>query len=425
MLSFKQFTGKKGNTLNEETFLFESKEGKNLHLEHLEDEVLNGGVVGTRGAINFLTSLRDMLQGHSSSSKVNLTTKWDGAPAIFAGIDPSDDKFFVGTKGVFAKNAKLNKTNADIDANHPGEGLNKKLKVALRYLATLGIQGVIQGDIMFTQGDIKTEQIDGEDYITFQPNTIVYAIPAKSNLAKQILAAQIGVVWHTSYTGPSLEDMRASFNIDIGKLNQTKNVWFRDASFVDASGTATFTAQETATLNSLISQMGSLFRTISSRTLNEISVNDTYKIQIKAWNNLKVREGQTITNTAMHVRGLIQTVEEKLNKSISEAKKADTRLKRQREKTVIMNFYKSNKDELKKILDLQNLIVEAKLMIVRKLEKVQGSIGTYLRTDENGLKVTAPEGFVAVDSLGGKAIKLVDRLEFSQANFNAAKAWSK
>lgn len=405
-------------------YLAESKEGKNLHLEHLEDEVLNGGVIGTRGAINFLQALRDMLAGHAPSRKINLTTKWDGAPAIFAGINPKNGKFFVGTKGVFAKNAKLNYTDADIDRNHPGEGLNKKLKIALRYLPLLNIKGVIQGDMMFAREDLKTETIDGEQYITFQPNTIVYAVPADSKLADQMRNAKMGIVWHTSYVGPSLEDMEASFGVDIGKLTQTRDVWFRDASFVDATGTATFTEQETAALTSMLSQAGNLFRSISARTLNEIATNDTYKIQIKAWNNLKVREGQKINNTAEHVKGLIMTVESKLNASIADAKKEDTRLKRSKEKTIIMNWYKANKDELKKIFDLQNILVDAKNMIVRKLEQVKGVTGTFLRTD-NGFKVTAPEGFVAVDALKGNAVKLVDRLEFSQANFNAAKAWDK
>ena len=133
--------------------------GKNLHLEHLEDNVLNSGVNGARQSINFLRSLRDMLAGHSES-KINITTKWDGAPAIFAGINPENGKFFVGTKGIFNKNAKLNYTNEDIDINHPSEGLNKKLKVALRYLPKLGIEGVLQGDMMFTKGDIKTKKIE-------------------------------------------------------------------------------------------------------------------------------------------------------------------------------------------------------------------------------------------------------------------------
>ena len=219
-------------------FLTESKkEGANLHLEHIEDEVLNRGVSGARDAINFLQSLRDMLAGHSNS-KVNLTTKWDGAPAIFCGINPDNGKFFVGTKGVFNANPKLNYTDADIDANHASEGLNSKLKVALRYLPKLGIKGVLQGDMMFAKGDIQNKTIDGEDYITFQPNTIVYAVPADSKLAQMMLAAQMGVVFHTSYTGKTFSDMKASFNIDIKNLTTTKDVWFRDAYFVDASGTA-------------------------------------------------------------------------------------------------------------------------------------------------------------------------------------------
>lgn len=405
-------------------YLTESKEGKNLHLEHLEDEVLNGGVAGTRGAINFLQSLRDMLAGNASTSTVNLTTKWDGAPAIFAGINPANGKFFVGTKGVFAKNAKLNYTDADIDANHPGEGLNRKLKVALRYLPQLGIKNVIQGDMMFSKGDLKTQTIDGKEYVTFQPNTVVYAVPADSNLAKQLLAAQMGIVWHTSYVGPALEDMKASFGVDVGRLSQTKDVWFRDASFVDATGTATFTARETEQLNGILTQIGSLFRQISSRTLNEIATNDTYKVQIKTWNNSKVREGQEIRDTAAHVQGLILSLERKMNESVADAKKQDTRLKRQKEKTLIMNWYKANRGELKKIFDLQNLLVAAKLMIIRKLEKVKGIFHTFQRTDD-GFKVTNEEGFVAVDVLKGNAVKLVDRLTFSFNNFTAAKSWDK
>ena len=411
--------------LSYKDYLTEAKEGKNLHLEHLEDEVLNGGVIGTRGSISFLQSLRDMLAGHASGITVNLTTKWDGAPAIFAGINPENGKFFVGTKGVFAKNAKLNYTPADIDANHPASGLNAKLKVALKYLPELGITGVMQGDMMFTAEDLKDEVIEGKRYVTFQPNTIVYAIPLDSGLAQSVKSAKMGIVWHTTYNGETMEDMQASFGADISKFKTSKNVWYRDASFVDATGTATFTKQETDQLTSILSQAGSLFRTISARTLNEIASNDTYKVTIKAWNNLKVREGKEIVNTTQHVAGLISNVEERLNKAILEAKKADTKQKRQMEKNVIMNFYRSNRNELKKIFDLQNLLVRAKNMIIKKLQQVRDTVGTYLRTDSSGLRVTSVEGFVAVDKLNNKAVKLVDRLSFSTANFNIAKNWNK
>ena len=402
-------------------YLKENKEGKNVHLEHLEDNVLNVGVSGAREAIEFLRSLRNMLAGHTGS-KVNVTTKWDGAPAIFAGTNPENDKFFVGTKSVFAKNAKLNYTDEDIDENHPSAGLNEKLKLALAFLSKLGIKGVLQGDMMFSKGDIKTETIEGEEYITFQPNTIVYAVPANSKLAKTMLAAQVGVVFHTSYSGKTLETMKASFNIDIGHLKTTKDVWFRDASFTDASGSATFTAEETAEITSILSNAGRVFQSIPALTLNRIAASETYLTQIKTFNNTKVREGKKIADTRVHTQELINYVEAKLNKEILAAKKEDTKQKRIKEKNEVMRFYRSNAIQLKLIFDLMNLIVDAKLMIIRKLETIK-SIGTFVRTDD-GFKITAPEGFVAVDHVG-KALKLVDRLEFSHKNFTAQKAWDK
>lgn len=403
-------------------YITEAKEGKNVHLEHLEDNVLNNGVSGAREAINFLRSLRNMLAGHSDV-KVNVTTKWDGSPAIFAGINPENGKFFVGTKSVFNKNAKLNYTDADIDENHPSEGLNDKLKIALAYLPKLNIKGILQGDMMFTKSDLKPETIDGEEYITFQPNTIVYAVPADTKLAKMMIAAQLGVVFHTSYVGKDIENMKASFNIDIGHLTSTKDVWFRDASFTDASGSATFTEKETADLTSILSQAGRLFNTIPALTLNKIASSETYLMQIKTYNNTKVREGQEIRDTRAHVNGLMKWVEDKLNKEISAAKKEETKQKRIKEKTEVMRFYRTNAIQLKNIFDLMNMIIEAKLMIIRKLETIR-SIGTFVRTD-GGFRITAPEGFVAVDKIKGNALKLVDRLEFSHQNFNVAKNWSK
>ena len=399
-----------------------TKEGKNVHLEHIEDEILNGGVSGARDSINFLRSLRDMLAGNSDT-KVNVTTKWDGAPAIFAGTNPDNGKFFVGTKSIFNKDAKLNYTNADIDNNHPSEGLNAKLKVALRYLPKLGIKGILQGDMMFTKGDITTKNIDGISYITFQPNTIVYAVPSDSKLAAAMSAAQIGVVFHTSYTGKTMDDMKSSFNIDINHLTATKDVWFRDAYFVDASGTATFTSDETKEVTKVLSDAGRLFQEINPMTMNRIAASDTILMQIKTFNNTKVRAGQEIKNTSIHTAELIKWVADKLNKEILSAKKAETKLKREHEKNELMRFYRQNAGELKKIFDLQNDVVRAKKMIIVKLQNMRQVTNTFLRTDD-GFKVTNPEGFVAVDKLKGNAVKLIDRLEFAHANFNAAKNWT-
>ena len=185
--------------------------GKNVHMEHLEDEILNQGPRGAKSAIYFLESLTQMLSSGNSSS-VNVTTKWDGAPAIIAGIDPENGKFLVGTKSVFNVTPKMNYTSADVDKNHSGT-LADKLKTALKYLPKLGIKTVLQGDMMFTTQDVKAKKIDGESYVTFQPNTILYAVPIDSTEGKKIQSAMMGIVWHTEYTGDKLSNMTASFNV--------------------------------------------------------------------------------------------------------------------------------------------------------------------------------------------------------------------
>lgn len=404
-------------------YLKESKEGANLHLEHLEDNVLNNGVNGARQAINFLQSLRDMLAGHSES-KVYTTTKWDGAPAVICGINPDNGKFFVGTKSVFNATPKLNYTDDDIDANHPNPGLNEKLKIALAFLPKLNIKGILQGDLMFTKGDIDKQVIDGKSYITFRPNTITYAVPTGSVLARKMLDAQLGIVFHTSYSGRTMSSLKASFNIDIGRLSPTKDVWFRDAAFVDASGSATFTQNETREITSVLSEAGKIFQILDPKVLNLISTVDKFNLYIKTFNNTKVREGEMIRNTQQHTLELIRWIEAKLNKEVLDAKKEETKRKRLTEKNEVMRFFRNNAAQLKFIFDLMNKIVEAKVLIIRKLETIRSTVDTFVKT-EDGYKVTGPEGFVAVDRLTGGALKLVDRLEFSKQNFNAQKNWDK
>jgi hypothetical protein len=278
--------------------------------------------------------------------------------------------------------------------------------------------------MMFSKGDINTQTIDGEEYITFQPNTIVYAVPSDSKLARAMTSAQLGIVFHTSYTGKTFSDMKASFNIDINHLTSTKDVWFRDAYFVDASGTVTFTEQETKVLTSQLSLAGTTFQSINALTLNRIASSEIVLTYIKTFNNTKVREGKEIRDTTAHTNDLIRWVEAKLNKDISDAKKEETKQKRIKEKTEIMRFFRGSARDLKNIFDLMNHLVASKNMIVSKLQQMKQVTNTFLRTDD-GFKVTNPEGFVAVDKLKGNAVKLIDRLEFAHANFNAAKNWSK
>ncbi len=401
-------------------YLIEAKEGKNLHLEHLEDEVLNNGINGTRAAINFLRSLRDMLAG-SSKKSVNVSVKWDGAPAVFAGINPENDKFFVGTKGVFNKTPKVNYTDADIDANHSSAGLNAKLKVALKYLPKLGIKDVLQGDMLFTQDDFSTETIDGIPYTTFTPNTITYAVPKES--ASKIKKSKMGIVWHTTYSGDTLQSMRASFGASVKGLTKTNDVWFTDANYKDTSGTINFNKAETTSITSVLSQAGKTFHKFNSQFTKQLMSRQDVVLLIKTFNNTKVREGQKISNTSKHSQDLIKYVDVKMQKNIDSVKTQKAKDAKKKVKDDLISFLSSNKGNLKIIFDMQNLLTDAKNMIIRKLEKAKGVMDTFIRTD-NGYRVTAPEGFVAIDQMGD-AVKLVDRLEFSQANFTAAKNWQK
>ena len=410
MHSFKQY-------LNEE---------KNLHLEHIEDEVLNNGVDGTRQAINFLRGLRDMLAGSTKSGKqVRITVKWDGAPAIFAGTNPENKKFFVGTKGVFNKDAKLNYTPEDIDRNHPAEGLNRKLKIALKYLPELNIQGVIQGDMMYTEEDLQDENIDGDDYLIFKPNTIVYAIPKNSDLANQISASKMGIVFHTRYTGDSLPEMDANFDVDVSSMTRTSNVWFRDAEYEDVSGSASMTEKETAQITGILSGAGRLFRQLNPNILKYIQNHKDVNIQIKAYTNTKIREGRPIENPEAHARGLIVYLKQKFEKELNKLKTEKARIRKQQAQKEFLKFFQTNIRQLAQIFEMQNMLIACKILILRKLEQVKTMTKTFIQ-DDDGFRVTNPEGFVAVDKLkSDQYVKLVDRLEFSRQNFNAAKNWSK
>ena len=406
--------------------LFEDKGGKNLHLEHIEDEILNYGIDGGRASINFVRSLRDMFAGASRSS-INMTVKWDGAPAVFAGIDPADGKFFVGKKSVFNVEPQLYKTNADVDKYTSGD-LNAKLKVALSEFSKLDIKGVLQGDLMFTD-DVSTDTIDGKKYYTFQPNTIVYAVDVDSDFGSQIKKAKIGVVWHTTYTGKELQDMKASFGVNISGLKNVSSVWMDDATFKDVSGSATMTEKETAAITAELSIAGKTFQKINSSMLTKfLNLQDSFtgamvSAGLKTYNNTKVREGKPINNPRAHAQGYVKHVNDKYAAKVKDSKSKagkDKYKNLQKEYTREVNKHVKN---LTEIITFQNAIVKAKMLIVKKLNRVK-SIGTFIKTD-NGFKVSNPEGYVPIDRVSGNAVKLVDRMEFSFNNFTAIKAWDK
>jgi hypothetical protein len=394
---------------------------KNTHLEHVEDDIINRGSKGGENAINFLKSIRNMLAG-SSGKKVNMSVKWDGAPAIICGINPENDQFFVGTKAVFNVNPKINYTSSDISRNHSGE-LANKLNIALRELKKLNISGILQGDFLFSKSDLKTASIDGEDMITFTPNTITYAVPVDSDIGKKIKRARMGIVFHTSYSGKTMKDLKAGFGTVSGRSG-ISSVFLADAAYKDVSGSAKLTKAELSTFNARLRMAeGSLSK--AGPMLDTMNKSDSLSVgyRLKTFFNHYIRNTQGNMAKVKTLVEMFREYYENFLKAEIDSRKTDSGKQKYRDLLKInLTFIDRNKQSLYFAIASHVTLQNAKNFLVSKLSEIQ-SIGHFLRTP-NGYKVTAPEGFVAVDRTAG-AVKLVDRLEFSRANFTAEKDWVK
>jgi len=395
---------------------------KNTHLEHLEDDIINRGSQGGVNAVNFLNAVRNMLAGNVGG-KLNMSVKWDGAPAVFCGQNPENGKFFVGTKSVFNKSPKINYTTSDIRRNHGGE-LANKLQVCLRELPKLGLSGVYQGDLLFTRGDLKAANIGGEKMITFTPNTITYAVPADSDIGRRIVRAKLGIVFHTVYSGKTMNNMTAGFGSIKGQ--GPASVFLASASYQDTSGSSTFNKGELSRFDALIRMaQGSLSK--AKPMLDEISKNSSDPLSVgfrlKTYFNFYIKNSKAGMDKVKVMQAGFRDYYANILQQEIDAKKTDKgKEKYIKAKAEGLRFIDRNRQALYFAIASHISLANAKNFLIQKLSQVQ-SIGHFLRTP-NGYKVTAPEGYVAVDRVAG-AIKLVDRLEFSRANFTAEKDWVK
>ena len=395
-------------------------EDRNTHLEHLEDEIINNGSSGARTSIEFLKSIKKMLQGGKGGS--NVSVKWDGAPAIFCGINPENDRFFVGTKSIFNATPKINYTVSDISRNHGG-ALADKLAVALKYLPSLGIKGVIQGDLLFTSDDKKMANVNGEKSIVFTPNTITYAVPvASTSMFNRIRSAKIGIIFHTSYRGKTIKTMKASFGASVGGLRQNSNVFFDDARYKQAEDPGLSKGEEKRFDSIIRMAEGSIYK--AGAFIDKIKKDQgplSLGVQLKTFFNTYIRSGTKIGNANALTNNFEVYFIEKLKKEIDGRKTDKAKQKYKEILEAGMKILRPNRKNLYFAIASYITLQTAKSMLLSKLNGIQ-SIGSFMRTG-NGYKVTSPEGYVAINK--GSAVKLVDRLVFSQANFNVAKDWVK
>lgn len=392
-------------------------EAKNTHLEHLEDLIFNQGYEGATSAIDYVESLRKML-ADGTGSTASVTVKWDGSPAIFCGIDPQDGRFFVGTKSIFAKEPKLCKTAKNIQKYYEDKPeLAEKLYQALKHLPKLNIGGIVQGDLMFTEGDVETAKIKGDDCYVFTPNTITYAVPTNTGIGNRIGRAKLGIIFHTSYEGPDIANLKASYGVNTASFTPHKDVWFDDATYKDYTGVASLTPQEDSHITKMLFAATQTLEKVGKAKIDAILDNRQFAKTIKPFVNQQIRKGTQITDPNKFLKDFMMYYTDIHMKDIEALKggidspAARARLDKIKEKE---QWIADNANTLTGILAIYKRIIEMKKFLIQKLSKVD-SIGTFQKTSD-GYRVTAPEGFVAIGHDGG-AVKLVDRLEFSRTNF--------
>jgi hypothetical protein len=417
----------------------ETVDGKNLHLEHLDDEIWNRGHQGAVEAIHYLEGAAGLLLG-SSDQRYFATKKWDGSPALLVGTDPETGEFVMGDKGIFSKTKENRIYKAgDVDRVKPDKkvegktvdrtGLRTKLKTAFNYLKDLNYgDKILQGDLLWTQGDGTSgfQMIDGENYWTFTPNLLTYAVPADSDLAQRMSRSKVGIVFHTTYEGgPTLQDMSARFGADISDLGSSPYVYVRDAAIKDVSGSVTLTRRESLMLEVAIVELYSYLEGIGEETFAWLdssiaghSIRDLIKIDI----NKMVKAG-AMDQPEVYVRQFMTRLAARLETDIAKLKTQAGQERKRAAQEEALKYIQQHTDNIENVYLLFIGIQRVKDVLQRHYAAIR-QIDTFIARPDGSFDVKPEEGVVIVDHLGkgGKeAVKIVDRLDFSRENFAKAR----
>ena len=394
---------------------------RNLHISHLDDLPLIEGQDGLKKTLALLKSIIAQLAG-VSGKPVQVKTKYDGAPSLVCGINPENGKFFVGTKSVFNKlDPKINYTEKDINKNHESSGLRNKLKVALKYLPELGMDSVYQGDMMYTRDDIQKKNIDGQSYVTFKANTITYAVKADSELAQEILASKMGIVFHTKYIGTAMANLKSSLKIDISDFKPSKNVWYKDADFEASNKKLAVSKGDMQVLKKDFNDLVAIAKKLDKPLLDKFINDSDLQTTLMGFNNFLVRKNEYFKkNSKQKYEMLLQYIQDKFTGEVSLRKSDSGKERRTKKYKYLLDILKENKDGMLQFFSLQNSVIKLKQEIINKLNQIK-SISTYV--DEKGkMTPVEPEGFVTVSDAGG-VVKLINRDQYSRLNFNIEKDW--
>ena len=404
---------------------FQKLLNEDTHSLHMEDSILKGKAYISR-MLGFYNQVFDTLTGSIDKEKPGITVKIDGAPAItmytkFPGLKGPG----VSTKSIFNATPKVYTTDEEIEADDRSPELKAKLKAALKLAKAKIIPAgeIWQGDLLFTKGDIKNYTDDnGQKYIYFKPNTLVYALPVGSDGAKKALASDIGIVFHTRYKGSSVQTVKQSNDASTDELNGIPEWAFvLDARLPNLSGVQTLSDQEASDIEDSLYDLHSLCSEIVNDADYDLLVNNTDFINfyVMTLQNNKVDKSELI-DPETFVDELHKWVTGKMRKEYQGLEKLKTKAGRDKKRISLDDKSKdlhtiieTNEPLLHKIAEALYIAADVKNQFITKLNSVNKWVNKVETTF--GMKDTNGEGFMVSD-VDGNFVKLVDRSAFSYFN---------
>lgn len=328
------------------------------------------------------------------------------SPSIVFGHHPENGRFFVASKSAFNVTPKLNYTHDDIEQNHGhAPGLVLKLKHALKHLPKVTPKsGVYQGDVMHS-GGIRSESNPHGDIMHdkgkyhFKPNTITYSTPENSEEGKKITNSKFGIAIHTAYRGKTLQDMKAEYGADISHFKSHPDVHV--IGVVDTDSSASLSKDQQSTYDHHIKQAVSIFKQTPKEAYDHLQ---THGDHLKTYINKTVRD-----NTKPTINGYYEHLKDKHIKEVSKLKTQKAISSRVDKMNVELSSIRDNEVHLQSILDMHHHVQSAKDQLVHALSS-KPKFDHHI----NNVKVK-PEGYVVIRN--NRPTKLVDRQEFSRANF--------
>ena len=404
---------------------FQKLLNEDTHSLHMEDSILKGKAYISR-MLGFYNQVFDTLTGSIDKEKPGITVKIDGAPAItmytkFPGLKGPG----VSTKSIFNATPKVYTTDEEIEADDRSPELKAKLKAALKLAKAKIIPAgeIWQGDLLFTKGDIKNYTDDnGQKYIYFKPNTLVYALPVGSDGAKKALASDIGIVFHTRYKGSSVQTVKQSNDASTDELNGIPEWAFvLDARLPNLSGVQTLSDKEASDIEDSLYDLHSLCSEIVNDADYDLLVNNTDFINfyVMTLQNNKVDKSELI-DPETFVDELHKWVTGKMRKEYQGLEKLKTKAGRDKKRISLDDKSKdlhtiieTNEPLLHKIAEALYIAADVKNKFITKLNSVNKWVNKIETTF--GMKDTNGEGFMVSD-VDGNFVKLVDRSAFSYFN---------